>query len=396
MSNISENLFSSYRQMYQTVDLYLTPTLITLGLAGNIIAFLTFYCTNLKRIPASHSMMALAVADNGCLFTVLLMVWLPKHKLDIYNKDILCQLILFCNFVCIFLSPWYIVCLLIGQYLDLLHPSSKWRIKTTFRARLIVISLAIFAIVSYLHMSWMFGVYDTGVCAIWTENADAYQILSIADWIVVVFLPNMLFIPLLLRLFIFQWYDCQARRSLRGLQPNLRQHNNTNSVSGSHSNQNSNRIGQGSRGVSAGYGYVSGGNNFNSHANEHGSPGYYYEPEVNTNLIVCVITLVSISLSLPSSIDRAILIFGDKSVINIQRHFAHQYAIIVSYGSYASRFFIYFIVSSTFRNHLFDLICRTVKRIAMFCCRIRSSRHDISLSNLPTTEVHTATVDTQT
>ena len=397
MSNTSEyELLLSYEEMYKTVDLYLTPTLITLGLVGNIIAFHTFYSTNLKRIPASHSMMALAVADNGYLFTVLLMAWLPKHKLDIYNKEVLCQLILLCNFVCIFLSPWYIVCLLIGEYLDLLHPSSKWRIKTTFRARLIVISLAIFAIVSYLHMSGMFGVHDSGYCIIWNEYTNVYHILGIADWIVVVFLPYMFFIPLLLRLFIFHWYDCQARRSLRGLQPNLRQHNNTKSISASHSNQNSSRIGHGSREASAGYDYVSGGNCFNNHSNEQDNQAYYYKPEMSTTLIVSVITLVSVSLSLPSNINRGMLIFGSITAISPQRRFAQQYAIIVSYGSYASRFFIYFLVSSTFRNHLHDLICQTAKRISVFCCRMRSSRQDISLSNVPTTEIHKVRVDKQT
>ncbi|CAI9717276.1 somatostatin receptor type 2-like [Octopus vulgaris] len=350
----------------EALELYGTPTVIAFGVFGNIWAILTFYYTSIKRIPATHSMMALAVVDNGVLITILLMTWLPRQRIDIYNKYGWCQIIILCNFVSIFLSPWYLVCLLIERYLDLVHPSSQWRIKTTFRARLISIGLAILALAFYLHIAWIFGVDEQrNLCGLWPGSANYYHKLNIIDTIIVVLLPTICFVVLLFRLLLYMWYDCQTRRSLRCLQPNLRQNANTTTIV---TNYKPNTV-------------------INNPTNERICPT---DMGFDLTTMVTTITFATIVLTLLNNASRVAMTFGNRRFTKIISYFS-----IVNNLNYACRFYIYFIVSPTFRYHLRELLLKTCKCIIVDFCRPRTTEQDIPAQNISNNEMQTIPNDTQ-
>ncbi|GAB1598942.1 somatostatin receptor type 2-like [Argonauta hians] len=350
----------------ETLELYAVPTVIGVGIFGNIWAFLTFHYTSIKRIPATHSMMALAVVDNGVLFTKLLMTWLPRHRIDIYNRYGGCQLIVLCNFLCIFLSPWYLVCLLIERYLDLIHPSSQWRIKTTFRARLISIGVAIFALAFYLHIAWIFGVDDeSNRCTLWPDSANYYHKLNIIDTVIVVLLPNVCFVVLLLRLLLYMWYDYQTRRSLRCLQPNLRQNANSTTIV---ANFKTNTI-------------------TNNTTNESVFPN---DMGSDLTTMVTTVTFVTILLTFLNNASRVAMTFGNRRYVKIISYFS-----IVNELNYAVRFYIYFIVSPTFRYHIRELLLKTYKCIIVDFCRSRSTAQTIPTQNISNNEMQSISNETQ-
>ena len=157
-----------------------------LGLIGNAIIFYIFTRTKLKKPSTSRYLAAAAIADNGFLLTTFLTVLHDQYQILVRNFVGSCQLITFGNHVFQFLANWYLTAVIIEKYIGVTWPRKKARMCTVFRAKCVVICLAIMGTVCYLYITYFFGVTPYG-CSLFFGDPrikSAWQVLTRMDAIV--------------------------------------------------------------------------------------------------------------------------------------------------------------------------------------------------------------------
>ena len=95
----------TFKGIVNDLNIYFTPIIIVVGATGNIMAFLVFTVTHLRRQSSSVFLASLALADLGYLLT-LLFGWLSWIKIHIVHKHVWCQMVLYLEAVFAFLSVW--------------------------------------------------------------------------------------------------------------------------------------------------------------------------------------------------------------------------------------------------------------------------------------------------
>lgn len=169
---------------------YSYPITIGFGIAGNCLIFYIFTRTKLKKPSTSRYLAAAAVADTGFLVTSLFFNLFTFYNVSITSTVGPCQLIQFGNNVFTFLSTWYLTSVMIEKYIGVSWPRKKTRLCTVFRAKCVIICLAVLSLVCYLYITWFFGVitYKGGfkMCVLWSDPGikDAWTILTRMDAII--------------------------------------------------------------------------------------------------------------------------------------------------------------------------------------------------------------------
>lgn len=95
----------TFKRIVNELNIYFTPVIIVIGTTGNLMAFLVFTVTHLRRQSSSVFLASLALADLGYL-VALLFVWLSWIKIPIFHKNVWCQMVLYMEAVFTFLSVW--------------------------------------------------------------------------------------------------------------------------------------------------------------------------------------------------------------------------------------------------------------------------------------------------
>ena len=95
----------TFKRIVNDLNIYFTPIIIVVGATGNLMAFLVFTVTHLRRQSSSVFLASLALADLGYLLA-LLFVWLSWIRIPIFHKHVWCQLVLYMEAVFTFLSVW--------------------------------------------------------------------------------------------------------------------------------------------------------------------------------------------------------------------------------------------------------------------------------------------------
>ncbi len=95
----------TFKQVVNLLNIYFTPVIIVIGTSGNLLSFLVFTITHLRRQSSSVFLASLAIADFGYLFA-LLFIWLPWIRINIFHRNIICQMVLYLEAVFTFLSVW--------------------------------------------------------------------------------------------------------------------------------------------------------------------------------------------------------------------------------------------------------------------------------------------------
>ena len=95
----------TFKGFVNDLNIYFTPIIIVVGATGNIMAFLVFTVTHLRRQSSSVFLASLALVDLGYLLT-LLFGWLSWIKIHIVHKHVWCQMVLYMEAVFAFLSVW--------------------------------------------------------------------------------------------------------------------------------------------------------------------------------------------------------------------------------------------------------------------------------------------------
>jgi len=125
------------------------------GIICNMFVFYIFTRTKLKRPSTARYLAATAIADSGFLLASM-MINLSEFNITVYHRIGICQLVTFGQHAFPFLIRWYLCCAVVDKFIGVNWPRKKPKMCTVFRAKCVVISLAIMAIVCYLYVTWFF------------------------------------------------------------------------------------------------------------------------------------------------------------------------------------------------------------------------------------------------
>lgn len=138
--NIDSITFAEYLGNFLT--LYYTPTLVCFGTIGNILSVLVFFKTKLRKLSSSYYLAALGISDT-CFLIGLLVPWLNFVNINIYNRNIYCQLFTYFSGLTSFLSVWFVVAFTVERFIAVLYPLRRQTMCTVRRAKIVLLGLVI-------------------------------------------------------------------------------------------------------------------------------------------------------------------------------------------------------------------------------------------------------------
>ncbi|XP_029668404.1 thyrotropin-releasing hormone receptor-like isoform X1 [Formica exsecta] len=160
----------------QDIQRYYTPILVHLGLLGNCLSVCVFFGTKLRYFSSSIYLGALAISDAIFLVTVFV-VWLVMVKIDLFNRWGFNQFFIYLSTLSSFLSVWLVVAFTVERYVAVRWPLRRQSLCTVARAKTVVISLTILAILVCSPVL-LFSTSNTGGCDLdsnWESWANAYN-----------------------------------------------------------------------------------------------------------------------------------------------------------------------------------------------------------------------------
>lgn len=178
--------------------LYYIPSIILLGLVGNLLSCVVFLKTHLKLRSSSYYLAALATADFGFLMSLLL-VWLNSTLgWRVFNNDGWCETLVYVSAVCSSLSVWLIVAFTVERFIAVQYPLHRPHMCTVARAKTIIAGLTVLALASHSYSFVTAGVvlHPDGdeMCDLKPEYLETMRIISIIDSIASLIVPLVLII----------------------------------------------------------------------------------------------------------------------------------------------------------------------------------------------------------
>lgn len=142
-----------FQRTIMILDQYLLPVIIITGLVGNLVSFLVFCCTYLRRLSSSVYLSALAVADFVFL-VALFFNWINGLGVRLIHADGWCQFFIYVTYVASFLSVWYVVCFTVERHLTVCYPFLRHRFCQPKRTKAVVVAVALLGLGVYSFAVW--------------------------------------------------------------------------------------------------------------------------------------------------------------------------------------------------------------------------------------------------
>lgn len=168
------------------------PVIACIGIPSNLIVFYIFSFSKLRVASSSRYLSAVSIADSGYLCTQLL-THLSSIGLKIYEIHGTCQILMYMNYICTFLSIWYLTAAVLEKFIGLYWPKKKSKFCTIFRAKCVIIGLVVMSVVCYHYITWTVGPDKTQTfCQAWpdTDLLRPFVILNKIDGILVSVIPH--------------------------------------------------------------------------------------------------------------------------------------------------------------------------------------------------------------
>ena len=202
--------------MINYLDTYLLPLMAVVGLAGNMVSFVVFVATYMRRLSSSVYLAALSMVDMVFLLCVLFS-WGVNIGVDLYQQDGWCQTFIYLTYVSSFLSVWYVVSFTVERYIAVHYPLRRYDFCTTGRAKMVVVGLALFAALLYSFGTWTSGVtvyLGMPVCGPLPKYGSAVSIINNIDTIITLILPFLAILIMNVKIAykVIQFY--RARRTV--------------------------------------------------------------------------------------------------------------------------------------------------------------------------------------
>ena len=149
---------AEFHRIISILHVYVLPIIILIGIVGNTISFLVYVSTpRLYRQSSSLYLAFLAAVDNISLIFIFA-VWFGWIGIHIFHKNGWCQTILYCTYVCSFLSAWTVVSFTVERWIVVFHPLKRHRLCTRRRAIIAMITLTLVSLAFY-----SFSLFTTSV-----------------------------------------------------------------------------------------------------------------------------------------------------------------------------------------------------------------------------------------
>ncbi|KAL0272754.1 UNVERIFIED_CONTAM: hypothetical protein PYX00_005612 [Menopon gallinae] len=187
-----------FGEMFEMIHSYYLPSMIFVGLVGNLLSCIVFLNSHLKMRSSSYYLAALACADFGFLASLLL-VWLNSTlEVPIFNKEGYCQCIVYVSSVCGFLSVWLIVAFTVERFIAVQYPLHRPQMCTVARAKAIVLYLLCIALASHTYVFLTSGIIKledgSQVCEMIEGHREAMRIINIIDSLLTLIAPLVLIV----------------------------------------------------------------------------------------------------------------------------------------------------------------------------------------------------------
>nr|KAG5708504.1 hypothetical protein BaRGS_026231 [Batillaria attramentaria] len=145
--------YPTFQAFISFCNQFVIPIMIITGIVGNILTFLVFVLSPLKRNSTSVYLAALALTDSGFLFS-LGAGWLENLHLHFFDQEPICTILVYVTYMLSFLSVWFVVCFTTVMYLTLFHKKMAALVNQPTKARAIVLVLTGASSLIYLHTFW--------------------------------------------------------------------------------------------------------------------------------------------------------------------------------------------------------------------------------------------------
>lgn len=188
-----------FKSAMHTLNVYCTPMIILVGIAGNLLSFLVFTQTHLKCQSSSIYLASLAMVDNVFLVS-LTFIWLNQMEIRVFHTNGWCQSLVYCTYVTTFLSVWYVVTFTIERFIIVHFPLRKDKYCTPQRAKRVVLTLALFALGLYAFIPFTSGVlHICGMSPVCMPLPQYYSVMTVAtslDAAVTLIIPSLIIVLL--------------------------------------------------------------------------------------------------------------------------------------------------------------------------------------------------------
>lgn len=184
-----------------TVELfqfYYTPILVYMGGIGNMLSVYIFLTPKLRKLTSSYYLSALAISDTVFLIA-LFIVWLAMIEIDVFNQPGACQILVYLTSTCSFLSVWFVVAFTIERFVAVRCPLLRHSICTVQRAKIILISLVIFAMIIFSPLLIFANtqvIKNNTMCSVEPEWQHLASIFNIVDTIITFLIPVVVIVAL--------------------------------------------------------------------------------------------------------------------------------------------------------------------------------------------------------
>jgi len=147
-----------FHRIINVLHVYVLPVIILIGIVGNTLSFFVYVGTpRLYRQSSSLYLAFLAAVDNISLIFIFV-VWFGMVGVHLLHKNGWCQTVMYCTYVCSFLSAWTVVSFTCERWIVVFHPLKRHRLCTRRRAIVVMTSLTVGSMAFY-----SFSLFSQGV-----------------------------------------------------------------------------------------------------------------------------------------------------------------------------------------------------------------------------------------
>ncbi|KAK3872772.1 hypothetical protein Pcinc_022167 [Petrolisthes cinctipes] len=175
--------------------LYYIPTVVVLGLIGNMVSISVFLRTRLRRRSSSFYLAAMAGSDSACL-VLLAARWLfnnsylPSLALTVLDSSVGCKIINYVGSTVTSIGVWLTVAYTLERCVAVQFPLRRLSMCTVGRAKTTIMGIVMFSAASYLYIPFIYGRSNKFVgCGIYTEYQDVLVTFSVAEMTIMFILP---------------------------------------------------------------------------------------------------------------------------------------------------------------------------------------------------------------
>ena len=203
-TNLTRNDADSFKTALVWMNIHITPVIIIIGIIGNMLSFLVFFLTHLRRLSSSLYLSALALADLGFL-GALCIVWMERVGVVLFTREGWCPSVIYMTKICGFVAVWSVVSFTSERYIMVYHSLRKDTLCTHNKAKMVILVMCAIPLVMYIYVFFTYGVIHFGGKAVCSPLPRHYNVMTIMTCIDTVFacvVPSIVIIMLNIRIII--------------------------------------------------------------------------------------------------------------------------------------------------------------------------------------------------